>query len=177
MNPSPAFGVPLNPSPAFGAPPIPSRPGQPMNAYNSSLDPFSVPPQIPNRPARIPPGVPRYDFLFIESSPKFYVSFVILFVWLTFLLKVRRLVCHFLPLYPLYNGYHLFSSHSYFSLTRSLCPHIPSFLSVGLFWFLHCVSTSHSLFCMFSPHYSRRPPGAPTHRPTIIRPAEPSLLD
>uniref|UniRef100_A0A3Q1JI41 Interferon-induced GTP-binding protein Mx n=1 Tax=Anabas testudineus TaxID=64144 RepID=A0A3Q1JI41_ANATE len=80
MNPSPAFGVPLNPSPAFGAPPIPSRPGQPMNAYNSSLDPFSAPPQIPNRPARIPPGVPR-------------------------------------------------------------------------------------------------PPGAPTHRPTIIRPAEPSLLD
>ncbi|XP_026208222.1 dynamin-2a isoform X3 [Anabas testudineus] len=59
MNPSPAFGVPLNPSPAFGAPPIPSRPGQPMNAYNSSLDPFSAPPQIPNRPARIPPGVPR----------------------------------------------------------------------------------------------------------------------
>uniref|UniRef100_A0A7N6BK98 Interferon-induced GTP-binding protein Mx n=1 Tax=Anabas testudineus TaxID=64144 RepID=A0A7N6BK98_ANATE len=58
MNPSPAFGVPLNPSPAFGAPPIPSRPGQPMNAYNSSLDPFSAPPQIPNRPARIPPGVP-----------------------------------------------------------------------------------------------------------------------
>uniref|UniRef100_A0A3Q1JUD5 Dynamin-2 n=1 Tax=Anabas testudineus TaxID=64144 RepID=A0A3Q1JUD5_ANATE len=54
----PAVRVPLNPSPAFGAPPIPSRPGQPMNAYNSSLDPFSAPPQIPNRPARIPPGVP-----------------------------------------------------------------------------------------------------------------------
>ncbi|XP_071328698.1 dynamin-2 isoform X2 [Trachinotus anak] len=58
MNPSPAFGAPLNPSPAFGAPPIPSRPGQPMNAYNSSQDPFSAPPQIPSRPARIPPGVP-----------------------------------------------------------------------------------------------------------------------
>ncbi|XP_023260065.1 dynamin-2 isoform X3 [Seriola lalandi dorsalis] len=59
MNPSPAFGVPLNPSPAFGAPPIPSRPGQTINAYNSSQDPFSAPPQIPSRPARVPPGVPR----------------------------------------------------------------------------------------------------------------------
>lgn len=45
---------------------------------------------------------------------------------------------------------------------------------------LHCchlVSTSHSLFSIFSPCCSRRPPGAPSHRPTIIRPAEPSLLD
>lgn len=52
---------PLNPSPAFGAPPIPSRPGQPIvNAFgNSSQDPFSAPPQVPSRPARIPPGVPR----------------------------------------------------------------------------------------------------------------------
>nr|XP_043907787.1 dynamin-3 isoform X3 [Solea senegalensis] len=58
MNPSPAFGTPLNPSPAFGAPPIPSRPGPPINAYNSSMDPFSAPPQIPSRPARVPPGVP-----------------------------------------------------------------------------------------------------------------------
>ncbi|KAM8843794.1 dynamin-2 isoform 5-T5 [Spinachia spinachia] len=53
MNPSPAFGVPLNPSPAFGAPPIPSRP------FNSHQDPFSAPPMIPSRPARVPPGVPR----------------------------------------------------------------------------------------------------------------------
>ncbi|XP_074512532.1 dynamin-2 isoform X4 [Sebastes fasciatus] len=58
MNPSPAFGVPLNPSPAFGAPPIPSRPGPPINAFNSHQDPFSAPPLIPSRPARIPPGVP-----------------------------------------------------------------------------------------------------------------------
>ncbi|KAM3863663.1 dynamin-2 isoform 2-T2 [Diretmus argenteus] len=58
VNPAPAFGVPLNPSPAFGAPPIPSRPGPPMNAFNSNLDPFSAPPQIPSRPARVPPGVP-----------------------------------------------------------------------------------------------------------------------
>ncbi|XP_044036765.1 dynamin-3 isoform X1 [Siniperca chuatsi] len=58
MNPSPAFGAPLNPSPAFSAPPIPSRPGPSINAFNSNLDPFSAPPQIPSRPARIPPGVP-----------------------------------------------------------------------------------------------------------------------
>nr|XP_046270628.1 dynamin-3 isoform X3 [Scatophagus argus] len=58
LNPSPAFGAPLNPSPAFGAPPIPSRPGPPINAFNSSQDPFSAPPQIPSRPARVPPGVP-----------------------------------------------------------------------------------------------------------------------
>ncbi|KAA0705238.1 Dynamin-2 [Triplophysa tibetana] len=50
---------PLNPTPPFGAPPIPSRPGQPMNAFgNSNQDPFSAPPLIPSRPARIPPGIP-----------------------------------------------------------------------------------------------------------------------
>ncbi|KAM9746272.1 dynamin-2 isoform 2-T2 [Menidia menidia] len=58
MNPSPPFGAPLNPSPAFNAPPIPSRPGPPISAFNSSQDPFSAPPQIPSRPARVPPGVP-----------------------------------------------------------------------------------------------------------------------
>lgn len=63
-----------------------------------------------------------------------------------------------------------FSPHSYVSVPTSV-------LAVGLFWFLHFVSVSHSLFCIFSPHCSRRPPGAPSHRPTIIRPAEPSLLD
>uniref|UniRef100_A0A672ZF17 Dynamin-2 n=1 Tax=Sphaeramia orbicularis TaxID=375764 RepID=A0A672ZF17_9TELE len=65
MNPAPAFGAPLNPSPAFGAPPIPSRPGQPINAFNSHQDPFSAPPQIPSRPARVPPGVPRYGYGFV----------------------------------------------------------------------------------------------------------------
>uniref|UniRef100_A0A8C7WME7 Interferon-induced GTP-binding protein Mx n=1 Tax=Oryzias sinensis TaxID=183150 RepID=A0A8C7WME7_9TELE len=43
----------------FNAPPIPSRPGPPVSAFNNSLDPFGAPPpQIPSRPARIPPGVP-----------------------------------------------------------------------------------------------------------------------
>ncbi|XP_077591540.1 dynamin-2 isoform X3 [Stigmatopora nigra] len=59
LNPSPAFGsVPLNPSPSFGAPPIPSRPGPTPGGFNHLQDPFSAPPQIPSRPARIPPGVP-----------------------------------------------------------------------------------------------------------------------
>ncbi|XP_016150783.1 dynamin-2 [Sinocyclocheilus grahami] len=50
---------PLNPTPSFAAPPIPYRPGQPINAFsNNSQDPFSAPPQIPSRPARIPPGIP-----------------------------------------------------------------------------------------------------------------------
>ncbi|XP_044134755.1 dynamin-2 isoform X4 [Bufo gargarizans] len=56
----PTPGPPLIPIPAGGAayPPIPSRPGSvaPFPAANN--DPFSAPPQIPNRPARIPPGVP-----------------------------------------------------------------------------------------------------------------------
>uniref|UniRef100_A0A8C7IW09 dynamin GTPase n=1 Tax=Oncorhynchus kisutch TaxID=8019 RepID=A0A8C7IW09_ONCKI len=58
----PRPGPPLNPSPAFGGPPIPSRPGPPpINAFgsNNHQDPFSAPPLIPSRPARIPPGVPR----------------------------------------------------------------------------------------------------------------------
>ncbi|XP_077474291.1 dynamin-2 isoform X4 [Stigmatopora argus] len=59
LNPSPAFAsVPLNPSPSFGAPPIPSRPGPTPGGFNHFQDPFSAPPQIPSRPARIPPGVP-----------------------------------------------------------------------------------------------------------------------
>ncbi|XP_066564181.1 dynamin-2 isoform X1 [Amia ocellicauda] len=55
----PTPGPPLNPTPAFGAPPIPSRPGPPQTAYGmGNQDPFSAPPQIPSRPARVPPGVP-----------------------------------------------------------------------------------------------------------------------
>ncbi|XP_063305564.1 dynamin-2 isoform X2 [Pelobates fuscus] len=58
----PTPGPPLIPVPVGGsnyiAPPIPSRPGPqgPFAAANN--DPFSAPPQIPSRPARIPPGVP-----------------------------------------------------------------------------------------------------------------------
>ncbi|XP_043075728.1 dynamin-2 isoform X4 [Puntigrus tetrazona] len=55
---------PLNPSPAFGAPPVPSRPGPPVsaNAFGSgTLE--APPPQVPSRPARVPPtlppGIPR----------------------------------------------------------------------------------------------------------------------
>uniref|UniRef100_A0A674D5M3 dynamin GTPase n=1 Tax=Salmo trutta TaxID=8032 RepID=A0A674D5M3_SALTR len=62
----PRPGPPLNPSPAFGGPPIPSRPGPPpINAFgsNNHQDPFSAPPLIPSRPARIPPGVPSSTYL------------------------------------------------------------------------------------------------------------------
>ncbi|CAH2273061.1 dynamin-2 isoform X1 [Pelobates cultripes] len=58
----PTPGPPLIPVPVGGsnyiAPPIPSRSGPqgPFAAANN--DPFSAPPQIPSRPARIPPGVP-----------------------------------------------------------------------------------------------------------------------
>ncbi|XP_075403157.1 dynamin-2 isoform X1 [Tenrec ecaudatus] len=57
----PTPGPPLIPMPvgttaSFSAPPIPSRPGSQGMFANS--DPFSAPPQIPSRPARIPPGVP-----------------------------------------------------------------------------------------------------------------------
>ncbi|XP_043938270.1 dynamin-2 [Protopterus annectens] len=51
-------GPPLIPTPAtgFGVPPIPSRPGPQFPIANN--DPFAAPPQIPSRPARIPPGIP-----------------------------------------------------------------------------------------------------------------------
>ncbi|XP_073510307.1 dynamin-2 isoform X2 [Phyllobates terribilis] len=56
----PTPGPPLIPVPAGGSvyPPIPSRPGPAAAFPTSNNDPFSAPPQIPNRPARIPPGVP-----------------------------------------------------------------------------------------------------------------------
>ncbi|NXT41657.1 DYN2 protein, partial [Pelecanoides urinatrix] len=58
----PTPGPPLIPIPAggpssFAAPPIPSRPG-PQNIFAANNDPFPAPPQIPSRPARIPPGIP-----------------------------------------------------------------------------------------------------------------------
>uniref|UniRef100_A0A8C6J4Z4 Dynamin-2 n=1 Tax=Melopsittacus undulatus TaxID=13146 RepID=A0A8C6J4Z4_MELUD len=44
-------------SSSSAAPPIPSRPG-PQLLFPANNDPFSAPPQIPLRPARIPPGIP-----------------------------------------------------------------------------------------------------------------------
>uniref|UniRef100_A0A8C1R5Q4 dynamin GTPase n=1 Tax=Cyprinus carpio TaxID=7962 RepID=A0A8C1R5Q4_CYPCA len=58
--PAPPAPPPLNPSPAFGAPPVPFRPGLPpvgTNAFGSgSLE--APPPQVPSRPARVPPALP-----------------------------------------------------------------------------------------------------------------------
>ncbi|KAJ8792503.1 hypothetical protein J1605_019722 [Eschrichtius robustus] len=77
----PAPGPPPAGSALGGAPPVPSRPG-------ASPDPFGPPPQVPSRPNRAPPGVPRanlgpqrqapslsllqlqtYSFLFLSSLP------------------------------------------------------------------------------------------------------------
>ncbi|EGV96183.1 Dynamin [Cricetulus griseus] len=52
----PLIPVPVGPAASFSAPPIPSRPG-PQSVFANN-DPFSAPPQIPSRPARIPPGIP-----------------------------------------------------------------------------------------------------------------------
>nr|XP_015096527.1 dynamin-2 isoform X1 [Vicugna pacos] len=53
----PLIPVPVGAAASFSAPPIPSRPG-PHPAVFANNDPFSAPPQIPSRPARIPPGIP-----------------------------------------------------------------------------------------------------------------------
>lgn len=52
----PMMPVPVGVAASFSAPPIPSRPG-PQSVFANN-DPFSAPPQIPSRPARIPPGIP-----------------------------------------------------------------------------------------------------------------------
>uniref|UniRef100_A0A8C4LHF2 dynamin GTPase n=1 Tax=Equus asinus asinus TaxID=83772 RepID=A0A8C4LHF2_EQUAS len=52
----PLIPVPVGTAASFSAPPIPSRPG-PQSVFANN-DPFSAPPQIPSRPARIPPGIP-----------------------------------------------------------------------------------------------------------------------
>ncbi|XP_030892293.1 dynamin-2 [Leptonychotes weddellii] len=52
----PLIPVPVGAAASFAAPPIPSRPG-PQSVFANN-DPFSAPPQVPSRPARIPPGIP-----------------------------------------------------------------------------------------------------------------------
>nr|KAF6348270.1 dynamin 2 [Myotis myotis] len=52
----PLMPVPVGPAASFSAPPIPSRP-IPQSVFANN-DPFMAPPQIPSRPARIPPGIP-----------------------------------------------------------------------------------------------------------------------
>ncbi|XP_051982058.1 dynamin-2 isoform X1 [Xyrauchen texanus] len=61
--PGPPAPPPINSTPAFGAPPLPSRPGpSPVNTNtfgSGMLEPIAAPPpQIPSRPARVPPGLP-----------------------------------------------------------------------------------------------------------------------
>uniref|UniRef100_A0A8D2DRI8 Dynamin-3 n=1 Tax=Sciurus vulgaris TaxID=55149 RepID=A0A8D2DRI8_SCIVU len=53
----PAPAIP-SPGPHSGAPPVPFRPG-PLPPFPSSSDAFGAPPQVPSRPTRAPPSVPR----------------------------------------------------------------------------------------------------------------------
>uniref|UniRef100_A0A8C8YZ90 Dynamin n=1 Tax=Prolemur simus TaxID=1328070 RepID=A0A8C8YZ90_PROSS len=53
----PAPAIP-SPGPHSGAPPVPFRPG-PLPPFPNSSDSFGAPPQVPSRPTRAPPSVPR----------------------------------------------------------------------------------------------------------------------
>ncbi|XP_062961981.1 dynamin-3 [Cynocephalus volans] len=54
----PAPAIP-SPGPHSGAPPVPFRPG-PLPPFPNSSDSFGAPPQVPSRPTRAPPSVPRF---------------------------------------------------------------------------------------------------------------------
>ncbi|ELK27777.1 Dynamin-3 [Myotis davidii] len=47
-----------SPGPHSGAPPVPFRPG-PLPPFPNSNDTYGAPPQVPSRPTRAPPSVPR----------------------------------------------------------------------------------------------------------------------
>lgn len=82
---------------------------------------------------------------------------------------------HPIFIYFIYSCNSISSQCFFFSLSSSLS--VLNSLSVGV---VMVSLLSHRLTpCSPSslPRCSRRPPGAPSHRPTIIRPAEPSLLD
>uniref|UniRef100_A0A8C4PSD2 Dynamin-3 n=1 Tax=Equus asinus asinus TaxID=83772 RepID=A0A8C4PSD2_EQUAS len=53
----PAPAIP-SPGPHSGAPPVPFRPG-PLPPFPSASDALGAPPQVPSRPTRAPPSVPR----------------------------------------------------------------------------------------------------------------------
>lgn len=54
----PAPAIP-SPGPHSGAPPVPFRPG-PLPPFPSASDALGAPPQVPSRPTRAPPSVPRW---------------------------------------------------------------------------------------------------------------------
>lgn len=137
-------------------------PRLPLGHPRSRPDPGH--PSMPLTAARIPSVHPHRSRLDQLVSPLVYQgmllsSSILIFLWLCF--------CCITLLFYLFVSFYLF--------LFNYCP-LSYSLPTGFFWFLYCLS-SHSLFSTFSPCCSRRPPGAPSHRPTIIRPAEPSLLD
>lgn len=62
----PAPAIP-SPGPHSGAPPVPFRPG-PLPPFPSSSDSFGAPPQVPSRPTRAPPSVPRFGAMKDEAA-------------------------------------------------------------------------------------------------------------
>uniref|UniRef100_A0A8D2GJ19 Dynamin 3 n=1 Tax=Urocitellus parryii TaxID=9999 RepID=A0A8D2GJ19_UROPR len=62
----PAPAIP-SPGPHSGAPPVPFRPG-PLPPFPSSSDTFGAPPQVPSRPTRAPPSVPRFGSMKDEAA-------------------------------------------------------------------------------------------------------------
>uniref|UniRef100_A0A2K6QCS5 Dynamin 3 n=1 Tax=Rhinopithecus roxellana TaxID=61622 RepID=A0A2K6QCS5_RHIRO len=62
----PAPAIP-SPGPHSGAPPVPFRPG-PLPPFPSSSDAFGAPPQVPSRPTRAPPSVPRFGAMKDEAA-------------------------------------------------------------------------------------------------------------
>uniref|UniRef100_A0A671EXK8 Dynamin n=1 Tax=Rhinolophus ferrumequinum TaxID=59479 RepID=A0A671EXK8_RHIFE len=64
----PAPAIP-SPGPHSGAPPVPFRPG-PLPPFPNSNDSFGTPPQVPSRPTRAPPSVPRSP----HASATFLIS-------------------------------------------------------------------------------------------------------
>lgn len=171
--------IPLQPSAHPQSPPAQAHPSTPSTAV-----------RIPSvHPHRSPPGLPVSLPIFPGTFYYYVVLKVVsvtLLPWFCNHLSLTSRLSfessrHGLCLPPLFipiiSICVILFSVSVFSL--SLCSSHSLVWLCWALWFLHClfVSTSHSLFWFFSPHYSRRPPGAPSHRPTIIRPAEPSLLD
>lgn len=129
--------------------------------------------RIPSvHPHRSPPGQLVSHLVFQGMLFKFHSPVVLLlldFFCFHHLHLFSRHRCHFFIHYHRFVSFYSFLLFVYCTLSRSSLP-------IGFFWFLYWLS-SHSLSSIFSPYCSRRPPGAPSHRPTIIRPAEPSLLD
>ncbi|XP_010146474.1 PREDICTED: dynamin-3-like [Eurypyga helias] len=179
----PAPAIP-SPGPQSGAPPVPFRPG-PLPPFPSGGETLGGPPQVPSRPTRAPPSVPRDKELFrlpeVEESVK---------------------GAYGLP-WPLMNSAEA-GALVWLQLAQ-LCKNLQVFLAstnnswspcrlssrIRLATLKHARKTTLGLSGLgltpettgitiladgFHGTRSRRPPPSPT-RPTVIRPLDSSLLD